>query len=323
MGKITVLRAGPLTTLQDLGRPNYRKLGIAPGGALDLQAARVSNLLAGNSEESALLEITLGPTRLRFSDERIVAWCGAESPARLAESGLPAGRSARVFAGENLDIGNFSRGCRVWLAISGGLDLPIILSSRATDLRGQFGGLDGRALRDGDELPLGKFSEHSLPANRISSWGAPAEWSQTSHSHPILRVIPGAEWDDFTPEAQSCFLQKSYTVGAQADRMGARLTGPKLLRKIEREIISEAVTPGTVQVANDRQPILLLGDCQTIGGYPKIAQVITVDLPLAAQLRPNDEVRFQLVRPEEARELFLNRESDLERFRIGVRIHAP
>jgi antagonist of KipI len=133
-------------------------------------------------------------------------------------------------------------------------------------------------------------------------------------------VVPGADWDEFSSVAQSDFCHRRFTVSAQADRMGARLEGAKLPRKDETELLSEAVAPGTIQVAHDQLPILLLGDCQTIGGYPKIAHVITVDLPGAAQLRPNDSVRFQLVPLAEAHELFAAREKDLARFRIGLQL---
>ncbi len=314
MGKITVLRAGPLTTVQDLGRPQHRRAGIAPGGALDLHAARIANLLVGNAEESAVLEVTFGPVRLNFADERIVACCGADIHDSL-------GRPIRIAPNEVLQLRAPRQGSRGWIAISGGIDLPLVLGSRATDLRGRFGGLDGRALRDGDELPLGQPLSHPDFTGRIASWGAPAEWARTASGHSVLRVVHGSEWEDFTVAAKAAFLDKSYVVTAEADRMGARLKGAALPRNTEAEMLSEAVVPGTIQVANDGQPILLLGDCQTIGGYPKIAHVITVDLPLAAQLRPNDSVRFQAVSLRDAEELFRARAADLARFRAGLQLH--
>ena len=148
------------------------------------------------------------------------------------------------------------------------------------------------------------------------------EWTQTAGRAPVLRIVRGSEWDEFVPEAQTAFLKQLFTVSAKADRMGARLEGAELRRTNNWELASEAVAPGTVQVANDRQPIVLLGDCQTIGGYPKIAHVITVDLPVAAQLRPNDTVRFQEVTLAEASALFVEREKDLCRFRIGLSLRT-
>lgn len=322
MGKVTVLRAGPLTTVQDLGRRGQRALGVSAGGALDLEAARLANLLVGNSIASALLEVALGGVRLRFDEARRVAWAGGNFDLQIAETRIPAGRSAIVRPGEELRIGGAKSGCRLWLAISGGIEVPAILGSRATDLRAHFGGFAGRALQDGDELSLGEATPPAEEAARIASWGAIPEWSLTATPTPILRVVRGAEWEMFGRQARHSFLETAFTVGAQADRMGVRLEGAVLARKKKRELLSEAVAPGTVQVANDGQPILLLGDCQTIGGYPKIAHVITVDLAPAAQLQPNDTVRFEEVSPEIAAALFQERENDLQLFQVGLSLRT-
>ncbi len=306
MGKVTILRTGPLLTVQDLGRPAQRRAGISPGGALDLHAARVANLLVGNPEDAAVLELTLGPVRLRFSDDRVIAICGAAD-------GVSLGKPLRLARGAVLDMQAPARGCRSWLAIGGGIDVPIVLGSRSTDLRASFGGSGGHVLRDGDELSLGPAT---LKENPDATWSAPAAWARPAVAHPILRVIPGAERDEFGPE----FFGATYTMTALADRMGARLKGAEVPRKSKRELLSEAVTPGTIQIANDGQPILLLGDCQTLGGYPKIAHVITVDLPLAAQLRPNDTVRFRAIEPAVAALLYAERALDLARFRVGLQL---
>jgi antagonist of KipI len=195
-----------------------------------------------------------------------------------------------------------------------------VLGSRSTDLRGHFGGYLGRALQDGDELSLGKAGAPPGEDVRVASWGALPEWALTVIPTPILRVVRGSEWEMFDRESRHAFLETAFKVGAQADRMGARLEGAVLTRKKKRELLSEAVAPGTVQVANDGQPILLLGDCQTIGGYPKIAHVITVDLAPAAQLQPNDTVRFEEVMPAVAAALFAERENDLQKFCVGLNL---
>ena len=322
MGQINVLRAGPLTTVQDLGRAGHRHEGVSLGGALDRQAARVANLLVGNAETAGVLEITLGRTRLRFEDERAIAWCGGEFMVAAGKESIPPGHTCRIDAGDELEISPQGHGCRAWVAITGGIDVPAVLGSRATDLRAAFGGCEGRALRDGDKLPLGQASRPSKHFGRISSWSAPIEWSQTASPYPILRVLPGSDWDEFTLGSRAAFLEQSFVVSAKCDRMGARLEGPPLSGARSRERLSEPVAPGTIQVPNDEQPILLLGDCQTIGGYPKIAHVITVDLPLAAQLRPNDSVRFREVTPALAAALFAEREADLQRFRVGLSLRS-
>lgn len=318
MGVVTILRAAPLTTVQDLGRKQRRREGVSAGGALDFCAARVANLLVGNAEDAALLEITLGGLRLGFEDERRVAWCGGVFPARIAATEFPAGRFAIVRQGEELEFDAARRGCRAWIAMAGGIDVPLVLGSRSTDLRSGFGGFEGRALRDGDQVSLGKAPLPNPNASRLATWSAPVEWTQTAGRAPVLRIVRGSEWDEFVPEAQTAFLKQLFTVSAKADRMGARLEGAELRRTNDWELASEAVAPGTVQVAHDGQAIVLLGDCQTIGGYPKIAHVITVDLPQAAQLRPNDTVRFEEVTLAAASALFVEREIDLQRFRVGL-----
>ena len=318
MGQITILRAGPLTSVQDLGRPTHHALGVSRSGALDLFAAQIVNLLVANPAEAALLEVTLGVVRLRFNDQRKVAWCGGDFVVQIAETRIPAGRPAIVRPGEELKISASQCGCRAWLALAGGVEVPAVLGSRSTDLRSGFGGHAGRKLQDGDQLSLGKAGPLDIATGRVASWGAPPEWTETAMRAPVLRVVRGTECEMFTDEARAAFLQKPFAVSAQADRMGVRLKGAELARKNRGEMLSEAVAPGTVQVANDGQPILLLGDCQTIGGYPKIAHVITVDLPAAAQLQPNDIVHFEEVPPAEAAALFLARENDLRLFRVGL-----
>jgi antagonist of KipI len=286
-----------------------------------LQAARVANLLVGNPENAAVIEVSLGKASFQFEDERIITWCGGEFKLQIGSEVVPNGHAVRLEDGEELNIASADRGCRLWLAISGGIDVPPVLESRSTDLRAGFGGLDGRALRAGDELALGN-SVSTLAGARISSWSAPKEWSQTSSRHPILRVVRGAEWEEFTANSQDAFFDHAFNVSLQCDRMGARLEGVTLERNQPNERLSEPVAPGTIQVPNDGAPIILLGDCQTIGGYPKIAHVITVDLPLAAQLRPNDSVRFREVSLAEAGALFRDRELDLERFRTGLQLRS-
>ena len=321
MGTVTVLRAGPLTSVQDLGRTGHRALGVARGGALDPFAAQVANILVGNPATAALLEVTLGGLRLRFATAGQIAWAGCDCPVRIAERFLPAGRVALVRPDDELEMGMTRNGCRAWLALAGGIEVPSVLGSRSTDLRAGFGGPAGRALRDGDELSLGAMTSSRGEAPSVSTWGAPPAWVQTAVPPRILRAVRGAEWTEFSAATRATFFETAFTVGPQTDRMGARLTGPELQRRRPRELISEGVAPGTLQVANDGQPILLLGDCQTIGGYPKIAHVITVDLGRAAQFQPNDIVRFQEVSLPEASALYAARERELERFRVGVDLH--
>jgi len=314
-----LIRAGFLTSVQDLGRAGFRQFGVTTSGALDSFALRVANLLVGNDEGAAGLEIILGGLQLRFEDERIVAWCGGEFDVRIGSQALLAGHVAHLQAGDELKFGRAQIGCRCWLAISGGIDVPVVLGSRSTDLRANFGGLEGRALRDGDQLSLGEFRQSETAAvAKISSWTAPHDWASPATRHPSLRFVRGVDWNRLNDVTIQRFTQHQFTVSPDSDRMGVRFDGPELKREDETDLISEAVAPGTIQVPPSGKPILLLGDCQTIGGYPKIAHVITVDLGIAAQLRAGDGVRFFEVSLQDADRLLMERQRDLERFRIGL-----
>jgi len=310
---VSVISAGFQTTVQDCGRTGLRKFGVTPGGALDPISLRLVNLLVGNLECTAGLECVSGRLRLRFHDERILAWSGGEFEVRLGDKLVPVLHCARV----STDIEILpQRGGRAWLAISGGINVPEVLGSRATDLRAHFGGREGRALRDGNELPLGVESElcarvrDEIP-DHVSDWSAPRFVARGK----LLRIIRGKNWDD---NIGARLLAQKFRIAMDSDRMGLRLEGEKIASASRRELVSEAVTPGTVQLPPSGAPVVLLQGCQTIGGYPKIAHVITVDLGYAAQLQPLDEVRFELIELEEARQLLRKREREIALFRAGL-----
>jgi antagonist of KipI len=312
---ISVISAGFQTTVQDCGRFGLRKFGVTPGGALDSVSLRLANLLVGNSEGVAGLEISSGRVRLKVNGERLIAWSGGEFELRVEDHPVPILHLARVSADAIIEISP-KRGGRAWLAISGGMDVPQILGSRATDIRARFGGWQGRALRDGDELPLGAESE-LCPRMRkeipdcVSDWSAPRF---VGHGK-FLRIVRGKNWDD---ETGTKLLRQKFRVAMNSDRMGLRLEGGEIVFANPRELVSEAVAPGTIQLPPGGGPVVLLGGCQTIGGYPKIAHVITIDLGYAAQLQPLDEVRFELIEVEEARELLREREHEIALFCAGL-----
>ena len=323
----TAIRAGFLTSVQDLGRTGFREFGVSLGGALDPHALGVANLLAGNDESAAGLEITFGGLRLRFADDRILVWCGGDFDVRIGSRSIPSGHPALVRTGEEFSIDSPTAGCRSWLAISGGIDVPLVLGSRSGDLRSGFGGVRGRPIRDGEEFPLGDNPVRAeiligkLRNEKIASWKPPHDWSNTVRRSPTLRYIRGSDSGRFLEEALQLFGSESFVVSPDSDRMGIRLNGPPLRRTEDVDLISEAVAPGTVQVPPSGKPILLLNDCQTIGGYPKIAHVITVDLAIAAQLLPGDQVRFGETSIREAHRLLLERTRNLEQFRRGLESH--
>jgi antagonist of KipI len=315
----SVTRAGFLTSVQDLGRTGFRQFGVSTSGALDPFALRVANLLVGNDESATGLEITLGGLRLRFTDERTVAWCGGQFDVQMGSRSLPAGHVAHLRSGDELKFGRPEIGCRCWLAISGGVDAPVVLDSRSTDLRANFGGILGRALRDGDEVPLGEFRRSQTAATEgISPWTAPHDWASSAKRNPVLRFVRGSDWFRFHDATIQRLTNDEFSVSPDSDRMGVRLDGPELKRKDNIDLISEAVAPGTIQLPPSGKPILLLGDCQTIGGYPRIAHVITADLGIAAQLRAGDRVHFSEVSLADAQRLLLERDRELARFRVGL-----
>lgn len=316
-----VLSAGFLTSVQDLGRTGFRQSGVSLGGALDLHAMRVANALVGNPNQAAGLELSLGKLQLGFEDTRMVAWCGGAFTARIGDENLPPGHAGFVAKNQELVMTAPQTGARAWLAISGGIEVPQVLGSRSTDLRGNFGGYQGRALRDGDALPLGDVKRLPRKKRTVSQWSAPTGWASTARVHAGLRIVRGTDWNRFPSRAHTTLAARSFAVTAASDRMGARLDGPPLDRMHMSDLLSEAVAPGTLQVPPNGEPILLLGDCQTIGGYPKIAHVITADLPIAAQLCPGHQVRFREVPLIEAQRLLREREEDFARFRVGLSLH--
>jgi antagonist of KipI len=321
---ISVLHPGLLTTVQDLGRPGYQQAGLVVGGALDATALRVANMLVGNSPQAAGFEITLRGPRLRFTASHLVAITGAHLSPTL--NGQPVGlhRPVWVRAGTELAFGKAVAGSRAYLAVAGGLDVPLVLGSRATYLRAGLGGWHGRALLAGDCLPMGtpsaigqRLTQQLAPAAPTAAWAA-APWTPGPQlcpppaAEPLLRAVRGPEYGQFVEASQRAFWHEPFEVTPAADRMGYRLQGPALARwAAAPELLSSAVTLGTVQVPASGQAIVLLADCQTTGGYPRLAQVISADFGALAQLRPGQRCRFGEVTLAEAQALYLAHERHL------------
>lgn len=301
--EIAVIRAGMLTTVQDLGRRGWRAAGVPLGGAVDALALRLVNLLVGNAEDAAALEFTLVGPELEFSSDATIALGGGDFGAG------PLWQPVRVRAGERVKLGAARTGCRGYLAIAGGFDVPVVLGSRGTYLRAKLGGWEGRALRDGDVLRATEISRQV-----VGRWHIDERILPVYSAAVTVRCVRGAQVDEF----EGTFTTSEFKVTARSDRMGARLSGPVVTRNVARELVSTTVVPGTVQVPPDGQPIVLLADAQTIGGYPQIAHVLTTDLPLIAQLRPGDTVRFREVPLTEAHESVRTRERAMAMLREGL-----
>lgn len=327
---VTVLRPGLLTTVQDLGRPGWQRFGVPVGGAMDPVALRVANALVGNSEDAAALEITLQGPRLRFDADALIAVCGADLSPTVDGMPLPQWRPVLVRRGSVLAFGRPRWGVRSYLAVAGGWDVPSVLGSRSTDRRAGLGGIGGRALREGDRLPAGvptPLAHHLMAtlSGRVDRRPlASVTWRTSPRAYPAyaapptVRALRGPEFDAFSPEAQAAFFTRPFRVTPQSDRMGYRLAGPTLALRKAIELVSEGVSTGTVQVPPDGQPIVLLADRQTAGGYPRIACVATVDLPVLAQTPPGAIVRFREVSMGEAQALLVQREHLLRRLRAAI-----
>lgn len=318
---IHILKPGLLTSVMDLGRPGYQRFGVNHGGAADRFAARVVNTIVGNDENAALLEFAqLGP-ELQFERDVVAAWCGGDFDTRVGKENFPRDKAVRIAAGERIWFGPCRAGLRGWLAVAGGIDVPLALGSRSTYRRAGIGGFHGRRLQAGDVLQLGEPGEWAQMrlrgAKRASAWSLRPETLVQAPAAGTVRALRGPEWDWFSSDAQEEFFAATWRVTKDADRMGVRLEGPTLARREKREMISEAAPEGGVQVTPSG-PIALLASRQTVGGYPRIACVATVDFGRLAQLAPGGTVRFAPVDLDTAHVLWLGRERNLARARMAL-----
>jgi len=338
-----VLHAGLHATVQDAGRVGFAMYGVPQSGAADSDAYRLANLLVGNQNGEAALEIVPGGFTLRAEHDTLIAAVGgewsvfnAQEQATSTWQPLPTNRPVWIPAGTRIRVTGFAGGMRSYLALAGGVDVPVLMGSRSTYLRGAFGGYNGRILQKNDVLRCGTLSPeaeriirylctrrygvvHIHHGTRAARWSAP-QWNKLRRSigNPcVLRVTEGVHAREFTKPSQRLFFATTFHVTQEADRMGIRLAGqihelpflvPPMVFQQQHELISSAVLPGTVQVPPQSSPIVLLADAQTVGGYPIIASVCSADLSLLAQLRPGDKVRFQRISLAEAHELILQRE---------------
>jgi len=310
-----VAAPGPLTSVQDRGRFGYGRYGVAPSGALDSFSFRVANLLVGNPENEACLEITLMGLKLKALTDVAIAVTGADLQAYCNDKPLEMWSSHILGKGSILSFRGVKSGCRSYLAIGGGISLPEVMGSKSTNLSSKFGGLHGRTLQKGDILPS------NLPHLHIKTGGSmfPQAWILPHAKERHLRVILGPQDDQFTEKGKKTFLGSPYQVSPDSDRTGIRLTGPMIERRpeVSESIISEGVISGTIQVPGDGQPIIILVETVT-GGYRKIATVITADLPLLGQVKPGDTVTFKQVSLDDAYEALREMEERIKGFKEGI-----
>lgn len=301
---------------------------------MDAFAHRMAALLVGNDERDAALEITLVGPSIVFERETLIALTGADLTATIDGRAMRLWRAAVVQEGTTLSFAQARAGCRAYLAVAGGIDVPLVLGSRSTYIRAGLGGMSGRALRGGDVLNIGTPPPLSMrigaalrqPAQgsvAVGGWGAGASMRPAYTSAPTIRLIEGSHTRELSPNSRTQLTDGVFRLSPHCDRQGFRLEGPTLELMQPLELISEAVTFGTMQLPPGGAPIILMADRQTTGGYPRIANVATVDLPLMAQLKPGDSLRFTFISLDEAQRLYLAREREITQVKRAIELrHA-
>lgn len=308
---LRIMKPGLLASVQDLGRHGYGKYGVVVSGAMDTFSHRTANWLIGSDEKEATLEITWTGFSARFEKDMWISITGGDMEASIDGFKAPMWRPLYVRKDAVLSFKKPVTGCRVYLALGGGVDVPVMMNSRSTYLRAGIGGWQGRALRSGDLLPVkqGVLCAPAASAEKkpfyAANWSIPSTWRPSIHHVADIRVTRGRQFDDFDEASRQRIFSEIYRVAPQSDRMGYRLNGEPLRLKHEQEYISESVVHGTVQVPADGQPIILTADRQTHGGYPKIAQAAAADLPVIAQIPPGGAVRFREIGLPEAEAAYM------------------
>ncbi|EDL66145.1 biotin-dependent carboxyltransferase family protein [Bacillus sp. SG-1] len=311
----TVEKSGLLSTIQDSGRTGYRRIGMPVSGAMDDKAFRFANLLVGNNEGDEALEVTLQGPVLHFKSDTVIAISGADLNPSINNEPVPNNKPLLVGKGDVLRFGMAEKGMRAYVAFKGGLKVVKQLGSSSTNTLAKLGGYKGRALKAGDKIAL-NIEGHK---DKQIQWSlSPTLFTYLQKKE--VRIIRSRQWDWFTEEAQMHFLSGSFTIKPESDRMGYRLSGPALALKQSQELLTEGIAKGTIQVPASGQPIILMADSQPTGGYPKIANVITADLPIIAQLKPNESLSFKEVTLEEAYEALRETEAEMKMIRAAVRM---
>ena len=316
---MTFLNGGFLTTVQDAGRIGFQQYGVPVSGVMDPRSFALSNILVGNEPDEAALEITMMGPAILFDEANIIAVTGGNLSPVLNGETMPMYRAIPVKAGDKLSFGLQVSGCRAYLAVAGGLDIPPVMGSRSTYLKAKIGGVEGRKINRDDKIAF-RAPKTDLPNLALGRTVAAEDFSATQKT---LRVILGPQDDAFTPEGIDTFLNTAYSVTNQFDRMGCRLEGKTIAHIKDGNIISDGISMGAVQVPSEGKPIIMLADRQTTGGYTKIANVITADFPLIAQCKFGDTIRFKAVSITEAQDIYLTQRKTLDVIRTELETPRP
>lgn len=322
---IHVRHPGVQATIQDLGRIGAQKYGIVVSGAMDKMSLRIGNILVHNEEHEAGIEVMFYGTSFECIANQLIAITGGDLQPEIDGVAVPMWRPIFMKKGSTLTFKGPKSGSLAYVAIAGGIDVPEEIGSKSTFSKAGIGGYKGRALQTGDELAVGSLSdrqEKSMQAlqkmQTHPEWYVNASEIFTGKKNERIRVLKGSEYGLFSENSQTAFTSSVYTLTSQADRMGYRFSGDELRLSTQEELLSEGVTYGTIQVPSSGNPIVLMAERQTTGGYPKIGQVITADLPKLAQLQPNSRVTFEIVSIEEAEKELFRLESFIEELKLGI-----
>ena len=328
---ISVLNPGLLTTIQDFGRNGYQKYGVIVSGAMDTYAMRLSNIMVGNEENEGVLEITLIGPSLKLEKGTLFSITGANLSPTINGRDIPRGRPIYLNKDCILKFGACIAGCRCYLSVAGGFDIPLVMESKSTYLRAEIGGFKGRALQKDDTLSIGvkssksdkiikKLEEIQVKDDFVtSSWYIKNFMMQNPES-TVIRVFEDRQFGNVSDESINKFFSSKFNIDTRSDRMGYRLSGEKIELKEKLEMISEEVSIGTIQIPPDGNPIILLADAQTAGGYPKIAHVASVDIQKIVQLKPNDKITFKKITLKEAERLYFETEKYIVELKRSIKL---
>ncbi|KKK37198.1 KipI antagonist [Mesobacillus campisalis] len=328
---LNIHKPGLLTTVQDPGRFGFQKYGVIVSGAMDSFALRIANVLVGNDENEAALEITLLGPEIEFTADALVSLCGGDLSPRVNGKSIRMWRPVFIEQGSVLSFGAANQGIRTYLAVAGGINVPPSLGSKSTYLRATLGGYCGRPLKTGDHVKVSSpgclakslikhLSQTLADGYAEADWAVSNMFSFPSSDRLAIRVIKGRHFDLFTLESKAAFFNEPFVITPQSDRMGYRLKGPDLGLGHPEEMLSEAVCYGTIQVPPGGQPIILLADRPATGGYPKIAEIASVDFPAIAQAKPGDHLFFELISAKQAQLLLLQKEAMLRQVKQGIQL---
>lgn len=305
---IKIITGGFMTTIQDMGRYGYQKTGMSVSGVMDTRSAALANILVGNDENEGVMEVTMMGPSIEFTEDNIIAVTGGDLGAKLNGNPFPRYEAVLVRSGQTLSFAGMFGGARAYVAFAGGLDVPVVMGSKSTNLKSEIGGFEGRKLAAGDEIGF-ESPKTWLSDMKLRKLELP-DYSAKEHT---LRVLLGPQDDHFKQSGIDTFLNSIYTISNEYDRMGCRMQGPVIEHKNGGDIITDGISFGAVQVPSHGNPIVMMADHQTTGGYTKIANVISVDLPILAQCMPGHKVRFKAVTIDEAQKRYCDEKRE---FRI-------